>query len=339
MDEPGRSCPLHYRYSPEVFAAHVPLRAQTIYIVGGLYGNVESLRCVLAMKREEEQRTGSRVDLLFNGDFNWFDIDADSFAEINEIVLLHRALTGNVEAELGGDSDENGCGCGYPDYVDSVVVERSNDIMQRLRSQARGHDALRLRLAALPMHCSVEVGGQAIGVVHGDPESLAGWSLAWEAMPAYGREDGREDGHEHGHAHAGPERTSSGRIERYFEQARVSAFASTHTCTAFAQDFGSGAQRRLVINNGAAGMPNFKGSTFGVLTRISADPQVPANSLYGTTLGAARFDALPIDYDQAAWLARFLANWPQGSPAHLSYFQRIAQGPDFSLHQACRIDH
>ena len=327
MNQPGRTCPLRYRYVPEVFASGAALRAETIYVVGGLYGNVESLRCVLEMKRAEEDATSSRVHLLFNGDFNWFDCDAESFREINEAVLLHAALTGNVEAEL--DSDENGCGCSYPAYVEAQVVDRSNAIMQRLRERAAGFADLRARLAALPMRCSVEVGGQRIGVVHGDPESLSGWSLAWEVMPVPGASRRRD----------ASELTSPERIAQYFERAQVSAFASTHTGYAFAQDFRVGGARCLVINNGAAGLPNFRGTSFGVLTRISSRLEVPGESLYGTTLGSTRFDALPIHYDQAAWARRFLANWPEGSPGHQGYFKRIAQGPEFSVHQANRIEH
>lgn len=330
MNEPGRTCPLRYRYRPDVFATHAPLRAETIYVVGGIYGNVESLRRVFAMKREEEEATGARVELLFNGDFNWFDCDAEGFREINESVLQHAALVGNVEAELAGEDDAgDGCGCSYPAYVDAQVVARSNAIMRSLRAGAREFADVRQRLAALPMHCSVEVGGQRIGVVHGDPESLSGWGFAWESMPVPGANDHSDR----------PDRTSPERVASYFESARVVAFASTHTGTAFAQDFHVGGVRRLVINNGAAGLPNFKGTQFGVLTRISARAQVPAASLYGATLGAARFDALPIHYDQAAWCERFLANWPEGSPAHAGYFERIVRGPEFNVQQANRISH
>ena len=316
MNQPGRTCPLRYRYQPEGFPSGAALCAETIYVVGGLYRNVESLRCVLAMKRDEEDATGSRVDLFFNGEFNWFDCDAESFLEISAAMLLHPVLTGNVEADLDLDldldRDEDGCGCSYP------ACARAADFAD-----------VRARLAALPMHCSVEVGGQRIGVVHGDPESLSGWSFVWEAMPVPGASRRRD----------APEQTSPERIAQYFERAQVCAFASTHTDTAFAQDFRVGGARCLVINNGAAGLPNFKGTGFGVLTRISSRLEVRAVSLSGTTLGSARFDAIAIRYDQAAWAKRFLANWPEGSPGHSGYFKRIAQGPECSVHQANRIEH
>ena len=103
------------------------------------------------------------------------------------------------------------------------------------------------------------------------------------------------------------------------------------------QDFSVQGKRRLVINNGAAGMPNFKGTHYGLLTRISARPERPGDSLYGTNLAGVRFDALPIDFDQRAWLDRFSKNWPEGSAAHQSYFKRITEGPAFHTSQAVRL--
>ena len=331
MNQAGRSCPLRYRYRPDVFARDATLHADVLYVVGGLYGNVESLRQILAMQRDEQDRSGARVELLFNGDFNWFDNDAASFKEINETVLRHAAIQGNVEAELDSASDDNGCGCNYPDYVEQAVVERSNAIMRSLRLCAAGFPALQKRLGELPMHCTVEVGGEPIGVLHGDPESLSGWSFAWEAMPALASETLAQP------AVPPANRASQASVAEYFRQAAVSAFASPHTGLPFLQDFEVGGQRRLVINNGAAGMPNFKGTTFGVLTRIASGGQRPRDSLYGTTLNGRRFDALPIHYDQAGWLARFLSHWPAGSTAHTAYFNRISQGPDFTVPQAVRL--
>ena len=45
---PGRSCPLHYRYRPADFAAAPALACDTLYVVGGLYGNTDALAQVLA---------------------------------------------------------------------------------------------------------------------------------------------------------------------------------------------------------------------------------------------------------------------------------------------------
>jgi hypothetical protein len=110
-------------------------------------------------------------------------------------------------------------------------------------------------------------------------------------------------------------------------------FASTHTCLAALRDFAMPDGRLTVINNGAAGMPNFAGTTFGVLTRIAATPS-PHRPLYGLARDGVQIDALAIKYDNEAFLRRFLARWPQGSHAYASYYDRIIGGPDYSIAQA-----
>ena len=41
-----------------------------------------------------------RKRLVFNGDFHWFDADPAAFARVQQQVLEHEALRGNVETEL-----------------------------------------------------------------------------------------------------------------------------------------------------------------------------------------------------------------------------------------------
>jgi hypothetical protein len=113
-------------------------------------------------------------------------------------------------------------------------------------------------------------------------------------------------------------------------------FASTHTGLPFAQVVADGRQGRLVINNGSAGLPSFADTTYGVLTRLSSSLQVPADSLYGATIGALRSDALPVRFDHAAWSAGFLAQWPPGSPGYRAYIGRITSGTHLRLEQAAR---
>ena len=88
-----------------------------------------------------------------------------------------------------------------------------------------------------------------------------------------------------------------------------------------------------MVNNGAAGMPNFRERCCGIVTRIGVTP-APTPILYGATVGGVRIEALALDYDGAAWEREFLANWPADSPAHVSYFRRMIAGPDYSLAQA-----
>jgi hypothetical protein len=312
----GRACPIRYRYSPEVFNRSAQFRVHTAYVVGGLYGNRQALETVLAMAQRECERGGG-VTLIFNGDFNWLNVRAEDFAEINATVLRHVATQGNVEAELAAEDSDAGCGCAYPDHVDEEVVTRSNAIMARLRGTAMAFPKLRRRLGDLPMTLCIEVGNERVAVLHGDPEALAGWSFAVEAMPPAGT-------------------TPMRRLQDYFRKSAARVFACTHTGLPYAQRFLVDGRTRLVANNGSAGMPNFAGTRFGVITRISADKRVPEASLYGCQLDRLRIDALPVPYDHEAWLRRFLSDWPEGSPAHDSYHGRLVDGPGFSLRRAAR---
>ena len=90
----------------------------------------------------------------------------------------------------------------------------------------------------------------------------------------------------------------------------------------------------VVVNNGAAGMPNFAGTEYGLATRISLTPHPRA--LYQLRFGPLCVEAIPINYDAPAWRDAFLAQWPKGSDAHASYFSRIAQGPRYRLADALR---
>ncbi len=226
---PGRSCPLRYRHGATALASAPEHAADTLYVVGGFYGNLPALEAL----RQLAAREAAPATLCFNGDFNWFNVDAAGFVAINRAVLAHDACLGNMEAELLSPDDEAGCGCAYPESVDAGTVDRSNRIHARLKQTAQAHPDLRRQLGTLPMVRRYRVGDAAIGVVHGDAESPA-----------------------------------------------------------------------------------------------------PTPALYGCRLGSLHIDALPLDYDCVAWEAAFLANWPPGSPAHVSYYRRIVDGPDHALARA-----
>jgi hypothetical protein len=105
----------------------------------------------------------------------------------------------------------------------------------------------------------------------------------------------------------------------------VDVFASTHTCLAAMRRIRLGEDDAVVVNNGAAGMPNFDSGTFGIITRISAMPG-PHSPCYATQVRGVQVEALPVEYDQSMWQSSFLRNWPEGSDAHRSYFDRISNG-------------
>ena len=298
----GRTCPLHYNYAPSVFARKPDLLADSIYVVGGLYGNPYALEPIDRMAAVEP----IAPRLVFNGDFHWLDTDALVFEQVQRHVLAHTALRGNVETELASDSDA-GCGCAYPDSVPDEDVERSNEILRRLRAVARAVPGACTALAALPMHAVARVAGLRIAVVHGDAWSLSGWRFAHDQLhdPA-----------------------SLGDLRCAFEMAAVDGFASSHTGAPALKVDGE----RFVINNGSAGMANFEHDTAGLLTRISASPLPEALKrlrVYGLKLRDAWIDALRIETAAKRWLDRFDAMWPTGSAAALSYRDRIAAGPAF----------
>ena len=303
---PGRACPLDYRYGAGALRGAPSIKADTLWVAGGLYGNPFALKALLGVYAREP---GSKA-LVFNGDFHWFDIDPSLFEEVQLAVEKHVALRGNVETELAAPAADAGCGCGYPDWVGDETVELSNRIIERLRATGRRHPAALARLAALPMHRVAQVGAERVAVVHGDAESLAGWAFSQEALAS---EAGRA------------------RALRQFDASNVSIFASSHTCLPVLQSFGA---RRAIVNNGAAGMPNFRGTHFGLATRISVEPSGAA--LYGRRVGSVHVEAVPLAYDANAWEQSFLAQWPAGSEAHRSYYQRITVGPAYGMEQALR---
>jgi hypothetical protein len=300
-------CPADYHYAPSVFDRPAEVEAAVLYVVGGLYGNTAALDTIEALAAAEPV---SPV-IVFNGDFHWFDADPEWFAAVDARVARHRAIRGNVETEIARQDDIGaGCGCAYPPPVGEDVVRRSNEILQALRAaapaQARG------RLARLPPHAVARVGELRIGIVHGDAASLAGWRFAQDALDDPARRPWLAD------------------VRR---ASNVDVFACAHTCLSALRDFALPTGRLTVINNGAAGMPNFADSSFGLISRIATRPP-PHATLYGLVRDGVRIDALPVHYDQRAFLDRFLARWPAGSPAYASYYDRITAGPDYALVRA-----
>jgi len=303
---PGRSCPLSYRYDASTVFNKIDLHVDTVWVAGGLYGNPFALERLIALYEREPGRKA----LVFNGDFHWFDVEESQFKAIDDAVHGFFATRGNVETELARPADGAGCGCAYPEWVDEGTVRRSNRIIERLRATARAFPQSLERLAALPMHLAATVGGERVAVVHGDADSLAGWGFSQEVLA-----------------------TEAGRAAATaaFEGAQTRVFASSHSCLPVLQGFAGG---RVIANNGAAGMPNFRATSFGLATRISVHPS--GNSIGGLRAGSLHVEAVPLDYDAAAWERSFVAQWPQGSDAHRSYYERIANGPRYGVQQAVR---
>jgi hypothetical protein len=296
--QPGRVCPLDYRTDPASLARAPDIVADTVYVVGGLYGNAFALDAIEALAAAEPWP----VSLVLNGDAHWFDAEPGIFRRLDVRLARYPATTGNIEFELARQRDAGaGCGCAYPPQVADDVVERSNMILARLKN-AIGTDASILeRLGALPKALLADVGGCRVGIVHGDPTSVAGWGFAAEGLD---------------------DPASLAWLDAIKRASRVDVFASTHTCGAVMRDFRLLSGRLIVANNGAAGMGNFDVDQRGLITRVSTRPS-PHAVLYGLRWGAAHVDALPIAFDLDAFAREFDAIWQPGSPAERSYRKRI----------------
>jgi hypothetical protein len=275
-----------------------------VYIIGGLYGNPFALDEIERMVRAEK-RMGRSVKLVFNGDFNWFNASDELFREINSRVLSHTASLGNVDYELATPSAGVGCGCAYPEFVGQGVVERSNQIMEKLQAIAEAHPDIQKRLAALPRtHCLL-FGGLKVLILHGDPESLAGWGLAHESFDSGNKQQ----------------------LAEWFRVTGADVMASSHTCLPVLWSGLVDGRQRLVVNNGSAGMGNMKSDARGLITRITRSiPTV--ETVAGLTCGGLHVELVPVNYDVSAWLQIFDQLWPADSPAAVSYRKRILGGTE-----------
>nr|BBJ02401.1 hypothetical protein YBY_02490 [Marinobacter nauticus] len=302
-DTEGRSCPLAYRYrSEELCREPSHVSESVLYIVGGLYGNPFALDEIEAMVQAEE-RHGHRVKLVFNGDFNWFNAEDALFREINSRVLDHTAIFGNVDYELSIPNAGAGCGCAYPEYVDQGVVERSNQMMERLQALADQHPDIQKKLSLLPRYRCLIFGGLKILVVHGDPESLAGWGLSHESFIVGNHKQ----------------------VAEWFCATGADVIASTHTCLPVLWSGAVDGKQRLVANNGAAGMGNLRSDPRGLVTRIGFTSPF-AEPVAGIARPGLHVSLMPVAYDVNAWLSQFDRLWPAGSPAAVSYRHRVLGG-------------
>jgi hypothetical protein len=185
-------------------------------------------------------------------------------------------------------------------------------ILEALRATGERLEGVQKQLSALPLHLVADVADVRVGIVHGDATSLAGWGF-----------DGR----------ALDDPTRQAWLAEIGRASRIDVFASTHTCAAALRTVWLPSGPLTVINNGAAGMPNFTQTPFGVVSRIAASAS-PHRPLYGVAHGRVRVDAIALPYDAEAFLQRFLRRWPPGSAAHRSYFHRIVAGPDVCVAHA-----
>lgn len=310
---PGRWCPPSYGLGPGAFASAPAVEAEVIYVAGGLYGNPFALARLLELFEHEP---ASSKQLVFNGDFHWFDRSAAVFASIERDTAPFLRLRGNVETEIASAGDDAGCGCGYPDSVSDGDVARSNAILAELKRTAR-HLGCDQRLGALPPVARARCDALQIAITHGDDRSLAGWDLAADRI-----DDSWKAG-----------------LDQRLQALGVGLIASSHTCLAVASTGLSDRSSHAVINNGSAGMANFQGDAAGLFTRIACERWASAcaeSPLYRANIQGVDVAAVPLRFDQRAWQSAFLEQWPEGSAAYRSYWTRIVNGPAHCPGQAAR---
>jgi radical SAM/Cys-rich protein len=225
------------------FAAGPELVAETIYVVGGLYGNVEaSTRSAPWPAPKRGRRRSSST-----ATFHWFDVAwRTSWRSKPACAAIGGCAA--MSNELAHDDMAAGCGCAYPVDVSDAEVTRSNEILGRLRATAVASGIDRGALAQLPMHLVHAWATRASASCTVTRPRSPGWGFAHDRLddPAHGRW-----------------------IESMFREACVDVFASTHTCLPSFRHFEHAHGDGLVANNGAAGMPNFVDKRCGLVTRIS----------------------------------------------------------------------
>lgn len=300
----GRVCPVDYRLDPAIFAADPRLSCDALYVVGGLYGNPFALDALDALMAREAD--GALA--VLNGDVHWFDKTAGNFLDIERRVEPYLPLVGNVEAELRRQVDVGvGCGCAYPDCTSDAAVSRSNRIHRTLSLAVHEQPACKKPLEGRPAALTVSVGGRKVGITHGDEKLIGGWGCSRESLQDVLRQD---------------------ELSSWMRSMGIEVLATTHTCAPAAAVLEHG----VVINNGAAGLPNFEGQLFGLVTRIATAPA--SEAVFSARKGPLFIEAVPLRYDHDAFLAWFDDLWPRLSPAAVSYRDRIAHGPDDRIDQA-----
>ena len=173
----AETCPSDYALDKDSFKKVININNSTLYIVGGLYGNIESLKEINKMIEKDKD-----ILLIFNGDMHWFDKSADDFKKIEDMSENSQKLLGNVEKELFREGDYNGCGCSYPSYVSDDIVNRSNIIHKELKKVMDILPKYKNILSGRKKNITVEMMGQKIAITHGDEKSLSGWECSNESL-------------------------------------------------------------------------------------------------------------------------------------------------------------
>lgn len=295
--EKGRNCSLEYILKKDWTKKIKKLKAEVVYIVGGLYGNRYALEIINKMARDENAK------IVFNGDMHWFDIEKEDFLKVEELSKGSIKLLGNVEFELLNNTSSLGCGCNYPQDVSDGVVERSNIIHNMMKENIKGDDILN-DIKERSKTLVLDFLGKKIAITHGDEKSMSGWECSIDNLKLESRKK---------------------ELDSWFGENNIDILATTHTCLPVVYDNG----RSIVINNGAAGMANIKGQTFGLFTRIAKSSHKKA--IYSEYRNGLYVELVKVDFDIEKFKLWFGKIWSDDSPASISYKNRIINGTSLAI--------
>ena len=295
--EKGRNCSLEYILQKDWAKKSKKLEEEVIYIVGGLYGNRYALEIINKMAHDENAK------IVFNGDMHWFDVEKEDFLKIEELSKDSIKLLGNVEFELLNNTSSLGCGCNYPEDVSDGVVERSNIIHNMMKGNIKDDQILN-DIKERSKTLVLDIFGKKIAITHGDEKSMSGWKCSNENLKLGSRKK---------------------ELDNWFKENDIDILATTHTCLPVVYDNG----RNSVINNGAAGMANIQGETFGLFTRIAKNSH--KKTIYSEYRDGLYVELVKVDFDIEKFKLWFEKVWPDDSPASISYKNRIINGTTLTI--------
>ena len=299
----GRVGANDYAIAPEEWDKPPVAKCDVLYSVGGVYGNIEAMKTVREMVKSEE----GDVCVVYNGDYHWFDGTAENFLEVERLLEGSIPMNGNVELELARLEDCGvGCGCSYPTTMSDAFVGRSNAIFGRMKESVKNLPEVSA-LGNRPAWGVVEVGEARVGITHGDESSVSGWGCSVENLQNPARKT---------------------KLDQFFSERNVDILSTTHTCAAAALALPHG----VVINNGSAGLPEYKDKLFGLVNRVAKTPHPDA--VYRAKVKGVFVEAVPVRYDQGAFISWFDSVWELDSPAAQSYRPRAIAGPDTTYDDA-----
>lgn len=296
--EKGRNCSLAYILNKNWTENIVDAKSDVLYIVGGLYGNLFALNKINELAKSEN------AQIIFNGDMHWFDVKEEDFLTIEKNSEVNSTkLLGNVEYELISKDDLLGCGCNYPEDVESGVVERSNIIHKIMKENVKDNEILE-DIKSREKTLVIRYFDKNIAITHGDEKSMSGWECSYDNLQNKKRQK---------------------ELDSWFEKNNIDIMATTHTCLPVVYNNG----KNIVVNNGASGMANIINTTYGLVTRIAKTSSPLA--IISEKIGNVYIELIKIEFDINKFLEWFESVWDNDSPASISYKNRIINGTKLKI--------